>query len=256
MEVLVQPAIARLGKAEHPLNDPDGVFDPGPHFGLGAVFRPLHLIDNTATAAATIGEIPGFGRALSDHRPLAAIGLIPPHAGLSPVQLLGQHRAVGDIDRCRGHRMDQLAAAVNPEMRLHPEIPLVALLGLMHLGIARLLGILGRRGRTDDCCIDDRAGGHPSVPWPPSAAVPRRTAAGPDLAPPAGGGSGTPWSRREPARGRGDRAKLRSHSDLDGSAAGKALGARTMLSARQKGKVKKVSMNTTKENSRAAPAAK
>ena len=46
-------------------------------------------------------------------------------------------------------------------MRLHAEIPLVALLGLVHLGIARLLGVLGRRGRADDRRIDDRAGGHP-----------------------------------------------------------------------------------------------
>ena len=45
VEVLVQPAIAHLGKAEHPLDDPDGMLDPGPHFGLGAVFPPLDLID-------------------------------------------------------------------------------------------------------------------------------------------------------------------------------------------------------------------
>jgi hypothetical protein len=61
MEVLVQPAIAHLGKAEHPLDDSDRMFDPGPHFGFGAVFRPLDLTDNTAVAVAPIGEIPGLG---------------------------------------------------------------------------------------------------------------------------------------------------------------------------------------------------
>ena len=61
VEVLVQSAIAHLGKAEHPLDDADRMFDPGTHFGLGAVFRPLDLIDNTAVAA--IGEIAGpWGR--------------------------------------------------------------------------------------------------------------------------------------------------------------------------------------------------
>jgi len=40
MRVLLQSAIAYLGKAEHPLDDPDRMFDPGPHFGLGAVFPP------------------------------------------------------------------------------------------------------------------------------------------------------------------------------------------------------------------------
>jgi hypothetical protein len=45
-------------------------------------------------------------------------------------------------------------------MRLHAEIPLVALLGLMHLGIPRLVGILGGRRRIDDRRVDDHAGGH------------------------------------------------------------------------------------------------
>ena len=52
MEVFVQPAVAQLGKAEHPLDDSDRMFDPGPHFRLGAVFRPLDLVDNTAVAVA------------------------------------------------------------------------------------------------------------------------------------------------------------------------------------------------------------
>ena len=124
MKVLVQPAVAHPGKPEHPLDDPDRVFDPGPHFGFGAVFRPLDLIDNTAVAVAAVGEIPGLGRALADHRPLAAVGLVTLHPGLLPMQEIRQDRAVGDIGRRRRHRVDQLAAAVDPEMRLHPELAL------------------------------------------------------------------------------------------------------------------------------------
>src|SRR5438309_8376412 len=94
MRVLLQTAIAHLGKAEHPLDDPDHMFNPGPHFGLGAVFRPLDLIDNTAVAVAAIGEIAGLGRALPDYRPRAAVSLITPYPGLIAVQQIGQHRAV------------------------------------------------------------------------------------------------------------------------------------------------------------------
>src|SRR5947207_1130001 len=101
MRVLLQTAIAHLGKAEHPLDDPDHMFNPGPHFGLGAVFRPLDLIDNTAVAVAAIGEIAGPGRALPDYRPLAAVSLITPYPGLLAVQQIGQHRTVGDIGRRR-----------------------------------------------------------------------------------------------------------------------------------------------------------
>src|SRR5215469_8740031 len=95
--VLLQPAIAHLGEAEHPLDDADRMFNPGPHFGLGAIFRPLDLIDDTAVAVAAIDEILGLWCMLPDHRPLAAIGLITPHPGLPAVQQIGQHRAVGAL---------------------------------------------------------------------------------------------------------------------------------------------------------------
>ena len=41
--VLGEPAIAHLGKAEHPFNDPDRMLDPGAYLGLVTVFRPLDL---------------------------------------------------------------------------------------------------------------------------------------------------------------------------------------------------------------------
>src|SRR5690242_1815957 len=91
MRVLLQPAIAHFGKAEHPFYDPDRMFDPGPHFGFGAVFRPLDLIGNTAVAVAAIGEVAGLGGMLPDYRALSAVGLITPYPGLLPVQQLGQH---------------------------------------------------------------------------------------------------------------------------------------------------------------------
>ena len=53
------------------------MFDPGPHFGLGTVFRSLDLIDNTAVAVAAINEILGFWCVLPDHPPLTAVGWGP-----------------------------------------------------------------------------------------------------------------------------------------------------------------------------------
>ena len=97
MRVLLQPAIAHLGKTEHPLDDSDRMLDPSPHFGFGAVFRPLDLIHDAAVAVAAIDEILGFWCVLPDHRPLAVVGLITPDAGLLAVQQIGQHRAVDDI---------------------------------------------------------------------------------------------------------------------------------------------------------------
>src|SRR3989440_11288906 len=83
MSVLLQPALAHLGKAEHPLADPDHMLDPSPHFGLGAVFRRLDLIDSTAGAVAAACEFSHRGLMLSGHRPVAAVGWVTPYAGLS-----------------------------------------------------------------------------------------------------------------------------------------------------------------------------
>src|SRR5262249_18264342 len=97
------------------------MFDAGPHVGFGAVFRPLDFVDDTAVTVAAIGETPGLGGMLPDYRPLAAVGLIPPHAGLLPMQQIGQHRTVGDIGRCGHHRMDQLGSAVDPKCAFIPK---------------------------------------------------------------------------------------------------------------------------------------
>src|SRR5215472_14361478 len=69
--VLCEPAIAHLGEAEHPLDDPDRMLDPGAYLGLGAIFRPLDLIHHTAVTIASIGEIFSLWRMLADHRRLA-----------------------------------------------------------------------------------------------------------------------------------------------------------------------------------------
>jgi len=67
--VLPQPAIAHLGETEYPLDDSDRMFDPGPHLGLGAVFGPLDLVDDTAMAIAAVDEVLNLGRMLPDHGP-------------------------------------------------------------------------------------------------------------------------------------------------------------------------------------------
>src|SRR5205809_2055674 len=68
--VLCEPAVAHLGKAEHPLDDPDRMFDPGAYLGLGAIFRSLGLIYHTAVAVAAIDEVLGSRCVLADDCPL------------------------------------------------------------------------------------------------------------------------------------------------------------------------------------------
>ena len=113
MGVLLEPAIAHLGKAEDPFDDPDRVLDPGPYLRLGTVLSPLDQVHHAALAIAAVGEVLGVGGVLPDHRALAAIGLVAPHPGLVAMQELGQHPAVGDIGRGGDRGVDQLETSNN-----------------------------------------------------------------------------------------------------------------------------------------------
>ena len=52
--------------------------------------------------------------------------------------------------------VNQSGFSVGPDVRLHPEVPLVPLLRLMHLGVARLVLVLRRGRRLDDRRIHHR----------------------------------------------------------------------------------------------------
>src|SRR5215831_12803244 len=93
MSVLCQSAVAYLDEAEHPFDDPNRMLDPGAHLRLGAVFRPLSLVHHTTMAVAAIDEVARPRSAPPNDRPLTAISLITPHAGLLPMQQIGQYRA-------------------------------------------------------------------------------------------------------------------------------------------------------------------
>ena len=121
MSVLSEPAVAHFGKAEHAFDAPDRMLDPGAYLGLGAVFRPLDLIHHATVAIAAIGEIFGLCCVLADHRPLAAIRLVAPHAGLVAVQQIRQHPAVGNIGRRRHHWWISLLRLSTPKCPFIPK---------------------------------------------------------------------------------------------------------------------------------------
>ena len=89
MSVLFEAAIAHFGEAKHALDDPDRMLDFGAHLRFGAVFRALDLVHGTAMPIAAIDKVPRLGCALPDHRALAAVSLVAPHAGLVAVQQIG-----------------------------------------------------------------------------------------------------------------------------------------------------------------------
>ena len=56
--------------------------------------------------------------------------------------------------------MNQPCSGIRSNMALHSEAPFIALLCLVHLGIALILRVLGRARRIDDCRIDNCAALH------------------------------------------------------------------------------------------------
>jgi len=73
------------------------------------------------------------------------------------MQQMRQGERVGHIGRRGQHRMNELVTTVDRHVRLHSEVPLLALGGLMHLRVALALSVLGRTRCADDRRIDDRA---------------------------------------------------------------------------------------------------
>src|SRR5512139_413293 len=91
-----------------------------------------------------LDETLGFGSVLPDDVALPAIRGISPHPRLLTMQQLRHHVAVMDIRRRGCYGVNQLRSAVDTNMCLHAEMPLLPLLGLMHLRIPLLRTILRR----------------------------------------------------------------------------------------------------------------
>ena len=156
--VLHHAAIAHLGEAEDALDDEKGMFHLGAHTRLSAVLLALTFSQSSVAKPLLVGEVTRHGCGLGDQLLLAGVGGVAIHAPFVAVQQLRDGMFVMHVGRCRNDQVNQLGLAVHADVRLHTKVPLVTLLGLVHLRIARLILILGRGWRIDDCRVDDGAG--------------------------------------------------------------------------------------------------
>lgn len=158
--ILEQSAIAGLHETEDSLDHQKRMFALGAHSRLRGVLGLLFRGQRVAARAFLVGEVFRVRGAATDYVRLPGIGAIAPHPRLRPVQQIGQDSGVVHVRGGRDHRVNELGLAVHPHVRLHPEIPLIALLGLVHLGVARSFPVLRRGGCLDDRGIDDGAAAH------------------------------------------------------------------------------------------------
>ncbi len=155
MSILLQTTIPHLRESELALDDTELMLHLGPDTGPIPVPETLHLGQTPTAAALRVGEVPGPWCEISYGLFLHTVSRITPHAGLFTMAQVGQHLGIMDIGRRRHDGVNELRTTVDTDVRLHPEEPLVALLGRAHVRVALLLLVLGGTRGADDAGVND-----------------------------------------------------------------------------------------------------
>ena len=157
--VLLESAIANLGKTELLFDHPERMFNDGADGRQNPV--GLLLLLRQFAALGFLGRDQNgqtlFGSKVLNGAVVLVIAAISENDLLVTVQTVFEHDVVSDLGRGAFDGMDQTALGIDADMGLHPEVPLVALLGLSHLGVALLVLVLGRTRGSDQCSVNHRA---------------------------------------------------------------------------------------------------
>ena len=152
--VLGQPAVSHLHEPEVPLDHPQRMLDLGTHAGL----ELLDLVDQGIDLIALVqrlafarahGNVPGDVLPDTGALVCALVARIPMDRRFpSMQQSVGLGRVV-HIGRRSDHRMYQPRVGIHTDVCLDTKVPLVALLGLVYLGVTSTVFVLGVTGRSN-----------------------------------------------------------------------------------------------------------
>lgn len=145
--VLGKPPVAHLGVPELALDDPKRMLHLGPHAGFELFGLFVQRAPGRVLLRLTLPRAHG-------HMPIHASG-VGSFAGALVARIrkdnlfftVQQRMALGDIidvSGCPDDGVHQTGLRVHPNMGLHAEVPLIALLNLVHLGVAFTALVLGR----------------------------------------------------------------------------------------------------------------
>lgn len=161
--VLRQTTEAHLHITELALDHPERMLDLGSYLSLGLLNLALGFVQSTAlikllvstTAGGDLPDgLPAFMfRAFLD----AGVTRVGTDHVLIAVQQLIDLGDIGHVGRRAHHAVHQARLIIDTDVRLHAEVVLVTLLGLMHFRVALTVLVLGRTRRIDQRGIDDRA---------------------------------------------------------------------------------------------------
>lgn len=82
---------------------------------------------------------------------------IAKHIGFLTMDQIAGLRHIVDVGGRAYHGINQTRVGVHANVRVHAEMPLVSLLGLVHLGVALPVLVLGRAGRRNQVAVHHRA---------------------------------------------------------------------------------------------------
>ena len=91
---------------------------------------------------------------------VAGVAGVAEHHFVVLAQQVGQFGNVGGVGRGHGDAVHRAGVDVGADVDFHPKIPLVTLLGGVHVGVAGFVLVLGGAGGMDDSGIHHRAFGH------------------------------------------------------------------------------------------------
>jgi hypothetical protein len=114
--VLGDAAIAHFGKTEDALEDQERMLDPGAHARFIAVLALLNDIDPVPVTVTPMRHVPRSRRVFSYDCALFLIGRVAPHAALPAVQQHGQRERVVHVGRACRYRVNELRAAIDPDV--------------------------------------------------------------------------------------------------------------------------------------------
>ena len=150
--VLGKPPVAHFDVTELALDDPKRMLHLGPHagfelFGLFLQHAPGRVLLR-ATLTRAHGHMPihvsGFGSFAG-----ALVAPISKDNSFSTVQQCMPLREIVDVSPRADDRMHQARLPVHPNMGFHAEVPLIALLNSVHLGVMLTGLVFGRAGRSN-----------------------------------------------------------------------------------------------------------
>src|SRR5689334_3545693 len=146
--VLRQAAVAYFHKPPNPLEGQKRMFDFRAHRRLSAVGLPIAWAQGAVPVRSLVGEVLGARGNLLEllalvFSPISAVAIQP---ALLTMQQIGQLLAVVHIGRGDAGTVHQAALAIYADVYLHTEVPLIALLRLLHLRIALFSSFLVEDG--------------------------------------------------------------------------------------------------------------